>query len=137
MRPKLLPTLASASLWLLLTACAASVAYTPASFTPITTTGQRAPVTLDRQIEVLLDTGYMRTLKADSQWTRMGVIGQGDVYKRQDAIFTLEGAHVHEAWLVVDADRLIGFYLPVERGFSPLKQAIPLSFSSTRHNKEQ
>jgi len=36
----------------------------------------------------------------------------------------VEGAHVHEAYLVVAGDRLVGFYLPVEKAYSP---ATPVS----------
>jgi hypothetical protein len=36
-------------------------------------------------------------------------------------VFTIEGAHIHEAYLVVDAgDQLVGFYLPAEQAFSPM-----------------
>jgi predicted acetyltransferase len=44
---------------------------------------------------------------------------EGQVYKPVDGVFTVEGAQVHEAHLVLEGDRLVGFYLPVERAFSP------------------
>jgi hypothetical protein len=125
------------SLLMLLTSCAMGITYIPADIVPIATADQHPVVTLDKQIAIRLDTGYTRTLNAGSQWTRVGSVAQGDIYKPRNAIFTLEGAHVHEAWLVVTDNRLTGFYLPVERGFSPIRQAIALSLSSTLHKKDQ
>jgi hypothetical protein len=34
-------------------------------------------------------------------------------------VFMVEGAHVHEAYLVLDGDQVVGYYLPVERAFAP------------------
>ena len=50
---------------------------------------------------------------------------QGEVYKSRDQVLTVEGYHVHEAYLVVASDELMGFYLPVEHNFAPI--------SPTRH----
>ena len=118
-------------LLVLLTSCAIGVTYAPANITPIAAAGQRPLVTLDKQVDIQLDTGYTRSLKAGSQWMPVGAVAQGEVYKPYNAIFTLEGTHIHEAWLVVANHQLRGFYLPVERGFSPLKQKIDLPLSST------
>ena len=116
---------------LLLSGCAAGVTHTPAEIAPAAAAEQRRLVTVGQQIELRLDTGYTRVLKAGSQWQRVGSIAQGEVYKPHQDIFTLEGTHVHEAYLVIANDRLAGFYLPVEHGFSPLKQQISLTLSST------
>jgi hypothetical protein len=76
-------------------------------------------------IEVLEDAavsvgpGYHRVIGRGSVWTQIGRSVEGDVYKPVDRIFTVEGAHVHEAYLVLAGDRVVGFYLPVERAFSP------------------
>lgn len=115
----------------LLTSCASSVAFTPVTLVPATQSESRPVVTMTKQIDIRLDTGYARTLNAGSEWSRMGSIAQGDVYKARNAIFTLEGAHVHEACLVVANGNLTGFYLSAERGFSPIKDPIvlPLSFT--------
>ena len=62
---------------------------------------------------------YNRVLARGSRWQLVGTTPQGRVYRRSDGVFTVEGAHVHEAYLVLAADRLVGFYLPVEKAFSP------------------
>jgi len=56
-------------------------------------------------------------------------VTQGEVFKPYHDVFTLEGTNVHEAYLVVSNNTLKGFYLPVERTFSPLNTQISLTFS--------
>jgi len=83
---------------------------------------------LAKAVEVQLDTGYGRTLKPGSQWQPVGSLPQGIVYRAVNDVFTLEGAHIHEAYLVVQGDQLVGFYLPAERGFSRLRLQQPIHF---------
>jgi hypothetical protein len=68
---------------------------------------------------VQVGVGYTRTLRRGSVWITVGRIAEGDVYRPVDQVLTVEGAHVHEAYLVLEDNRLRGFYLPVERAFSP------------------
>jgi hypothetical protein len=113
---------------LCLSACAA-VRYTPAPLTPLAPATQAAERTLAQQAAFRLDTGYERMLKAGSVWRQAGAIAQGEVYRPVGAVFTLEGANIHEAWLVIRGDALVGFYLPAERAFSPLASPVPLYFN--------
>ncbi|GGC68890.1 hypothetical protein [Undibacterium terreum] len=113
---------------LLLAGCASNVTYAPSNFAPLASDASPHVIKLDKQVEIRLPTGYTRTLKAGSQWRFAGTVAQGDVYRAYQDVFTLEGAHVHEAYLVVASDYLTGFYLPVEHGFSPLDQKISFTF---------
>src|SRR5687768_14296820 len=70
-------------------------------------------------VSISVGVGYQRMIPRGSAWTRVGRVAEGDVYKPLDRVFTVEGAHVHEAYLVLAGDRVVGFYLPVERAFSP------------------
>ena len=70
-----------------------------------------------------LDSGYERTINSGTEFVEFGMIKQGKVLKPTNAVFTIEGAHTHEAYLVLDNDRIVGFYLPVEKAFSPLSRA--------------
>ncbi|SFD02307.1 hypothetical protein SAMN05216321_1102 [Cupriavidus sp. OV038] len=79
-------------------------------------------------VPVKLDTGYTRTLRDKSIWSRIGQVPQGDVYRPFGTIFTIEGRQVHEAYLVVRDRRLVGFYLPGEEHYSPLSTAVPITF---------
>jgi hypothetical protein len=77
-------------------------------------------------VPVRLDSGYERSIKAGTEFVDAGGIAEGDILKPTNANFTVEGAHMHEAYLVVSKGRLVGFYLPVEKSFSPLSASITL-----------
>jgi hypothetical protein len=85
-------------------------------------------------VPVRLDSGYERSIKAGTEFVDAGGIAQGDILKPTNANFTVEGAHMHEAYLVVNMGRLVGFYLPVEKSFSPLSTsvALPLEIKELR-----
>ncbi|MBL8469575.1 hypothetical protein [Methyloversatilis discipulorum] len=103
---------------LTLAACASEVPRQPARFQPAIEVASVRSV--DREIEVRLGTGYTRVLASGSRWRQVGAVSEGSVYASSGSTFSVEGAHVHEAYLVVKSGRLVGFYLPVERAFSPI-----------------
>jgi hypothetical protein len=72
------------------------------------------------EVDVSMSTGYKTKIKAETNWTLAGTIVQGEVYKSRDQVLTVEGYDVHEAYLVVSGDELVGFYLPVEHNFAPI-----------------
>lgn len=69
---------------------------------------------------------YERTLRKDTKWRMVGSISEGNIYKPLDQVLTLECSNVHEAYLVVLDNHLVGFYLPVEKGFVKLSEHILL-----------
>lgn len=97
----------------------------------VMTSMENTEYTLVSAAELQLNTGYRRSLKQGSRWTRIGHVPQGDVYKPSVDVFTVEGAHVHEAYLVVSGDLLAGFYLPAEKSYSALDQKTKLHFTTT------
>lgn len=115
------------SIFLSAVLCACAVQQT-ATLISLVPAGDSAAVTLSSPLELQLRTGYHRTLKQGSRWTRIGSVPQGDVYKPYRDVFTIEGAHMHEAYLVVDKGMLVGFYLPAERGYADLGQRKPIFF---------
>ena len=68
-------------------------------------------------VTLTLESNYERTIEKDSTWMKVGSLIQGDVYKRVGDVFTVEGRNVHEAYLVVANNSLVGFYLPHEKAF--------------------
>lgn len=62
---------------------------------------------------------YKRVLRKGTRWMRVGRIAAGDVYQTRDQVLTVEASNMHEAYLVVAAGNLMGFYLPVERTYVP------------------
>jgi hypothetical protein len=107
----------------LLTACAPAVVQQPAQFTANTGKTFR----LAQPAEISLSTGYSTKLRPGTRWELIGRLPQGEVYRTRDQIVTVEGSHIHEAYLVVDQGTAVGFYLPVERTFSPVSSRQALS----------
>lgn len=80
-----------------------------------------------------LGTGYTRTLKEQTVWRYVGSVSQGDVFRTQDQILTVEGSNIHEAYIVVSGQKVVGFYLPVEKTFTPLPDPVSLSTKPAEH----
>ncbi|MFL6658802.1 MAG: hypothetical protein ACJ8GW_12065 [Massilia sp.] len=118
--PRIYHFAGAAALLASLTACVPLV-QTSVTMTPMSSDVASAPQRLATEMIVVPEHAYRRKIKADSQWLRVGSIPQGEVFKAYQDVFTLEGAHVHEAYLVIDKGILVGFYLPAERSFSAIK----------------
>ena len=73
-----------------------------------------------KEVNVTLSSGYNEKLKSETKWDYIGKVEQGDVFKTEDQILTVEGSNIFEAYLVVSNGYIKGFYLPVEKTFSPL-----------------
>jgi len=103
-----------------------------------TTLDSRASATgglvLNTQAHVDLGTGFSRTLRQGTTWEHVGSIPQGHVYRTRDQVVTVEASNVHEAYIVVAGNKLVGFYLPVERSFSPLADAVELDLKARASN---
>jgi hypothetical protein len=117
-RRRQLGQLAAALGLLGLAACASEVVRRPAQLTAAIE-AEGGTFEALKPASVKVGPGYERNIDVRSRWTRVGRIPEGDVYKPVGRVFTVEGAHIHEAYLVLDGDRIAGFYLPVERAFSP------------------
>lgn len=77
---------------------------------------------LEKEEKIDLGTGYSRVIKAGTKWDYVGTIENGDVYNTKDQVLTVEASNIHEAYIVISSGKLLGFYLPVERTFSPLSE---------------
>lgn len=104
----------------LLTACAMQVPRVSTTFSSDNLSDKT--LTLRDAITLNAATGYASTMPAGSRWVQAGVIPEGDVYKIENSVFTVTGMHIHEAYVVVMGRAIVGFYLPVERAFSPLPE---------------
>lgn len=90
------------------------------------------PFELVVDVDVDIGFGYRRVLKKGTRWRPVGRLAEGDVYTTSDQVLTIEASNIQEAYIVVDSRRLVGFYLPVERTFSPLKQRVELAMKEVR-----
>jgi hypothetical protein len=70
--------------------------------------------------------GYSRTLRQKTRWQLVGTIAEGEVFRSRDQNLTVECSNVFEAYLVVSGDHLVGFFLPVEKGFVAMSNPIQL-----------
>ncbi|HWP20105.1 MAG TPA: hypothetical protein VNO84_13310 [Burkholderiaceae bacterium] len=116
---------------LVLCACAAEVMRAPTELIPYA--GAARVHTLSAPVEFKLDSGYSRSLVEGTEFQEVGVVREGRVLKPLNATLTVEGAHIHEAYAVVHTDRLVGFYLPVEKSFSPLSRPVSLSLQERKN----
>jgi hypothetical protein len=116
-----------------LAACASEVVRRPTKLTAVTSPAAEV-IEVVEDVSVSVGPGYDRTISRGSVWTRIGRAAEGDVFKPVDRVFTVEGAHIHEAYLVLNGDRLVGYYLPVERAFSPLGDGAGLRLSLRRRS---
>lgn len=108
-----------------LTACAQMVPMSHVDMRPVDVAKSRH-ITLVKTVTLDLSTHYSRILHQGSQWRETGCLSQGTVFRPVNGVFTLEGRHVHEAYLVISENMLVGFYLPVERAFSTLANPVIL-----------
>jgi hypothetical protein len=114
---------------LFLSGCAfdfAHVRYKPTEYVP--SPGVRKSFVMAESMEITEGTCYDRTLRKGKKWNLTGSISEGEIYKSSEQILTLECSNVHEAYLVVANGSIVGFYLPVEKGFvgisKPMKMKI-------------
>lgn len=73
------------------------------------------------EVTLVVAPGYSRILKDGTRWNYVFTITQGDVYKTKDQILTIESSNIYEAYIVVSSEKIVGFYLPVQKTFSPLE----------------
>ncbi len=77
-------------------------------------------------VEVTLESRYVRRIVGGTEFIVVGRVAQGLVLKPTQTVLTVEGAHVHEAYAVHRDGQLVGFYLPVERAFTSLAKPAPM-----------
>jgi len=114
-----------------LAACAPEVVRRPTQLTSVAEQVEDR-IEIVETVSVLVGPGYRRVIRRGSLWTRIGRSVEGEVFKPVDGVFTVEGAHIHEAYLVLDGDLLVGFYLPVERAFAPVRDDKEIRLSIRR-----
>jgi hypothetical protein len=82
--------------------------------------------TLRQKQSIGVGSGFSTVLQRGTEWRLVGHIAQGDVYRTSDQIVTVEASNIFEAMVVMQGDRLTGFYLPVEHSFVAATQPVTL-----------
>ena len=117
-----------------LLACAPEIERRPMVMSPLAASEPARVVTVSQVVQVNPALGYRRTIEAGSQWRSVGRTSAGEVFRPVTGVFTVEGAHVHEAGLVIAVGRITGFYMLVEQAFVPLDP--PVSVHLTEGGKQ-
>ena len=110
---------------LLAAGCASEVRREAVELTPAAAEqGRRYASTSDA--EAMPESRYARRIASGTEFVAIGRIAQGLVLKPTNTVLTVEGAHMHEAYAVHRDGQIVGFYLPVERAFTPLVKPAPM-----------
>jgi len=111
----------------LLAACAFDVInlrLSPTRFEPVSDAPQEWVLRSD--VKVTLVSGWATALKKGTTWKQVGTVIEGTVLKTRDQIVTVEASDIFEAEPVINGGRIVGFYLPVDKAFTPADPAAPV-----------
>lgn len=117
--------LAAAACAFALGACM-SVSTQKVAMVPVAAADPVHTIQLSRVVIAPLPNDSSVTLPAASQWRRVGALPQGDVYRSQSGLFTVQTRRQGEAYVVATSGKLVGFYLPGEGAFMPLARPVTL-----------
>jgi len=116
---------------LILNACAFDISHVKQIPTQLQTPKMaKSSFMLTKEVHLRTQYNYHRALKANTRWEFVGTISQGDVYKTRDQVLTVEASNIYEAYLVLSGNRVVGFYLPVEKTFNPLEEVQDLAIKT-------
>jgi hypothetical protein len=111
-----------------LVGCALEVVRSPVNITLV----KGSEFVLTQPAYLVLDSGYQRTINSGTTFLEVGTTQYGVVLKPLNTSFTIEGAHMHEAYPVIQNGTVTGFYLPVEKSFSPLTKPAAISIEKVK-----
>ena len=100
-----------------------------------TTQQRKNSFVLEKEEKIDLGTGYSRVIKAGTKWDYIGTLENGDVFNSKDQVLTVEASNIHEAYIVISSGKLVGFYLPVEKTFSPVSEFKELKMKEATINQ--
>ena len=110
--------LCAATLLLSLPGCAFDVSYVKRTPTEFQASAPDGPGwTLQQNQSIGVGSGFPTKLRQGTRWQLAGHVPQGDVYSTSDQVVTVEASNIYEAMVVIQGDKLTGFYLPVDHAF--------------------
>lgn len=107
--------------------CAANQTQLRSQLVP--TENQAAIYMLEEAVIVKASKSAASNLKEDTRWSKVGSIEQGHVYRTRDQVVIVNSFNVHEAYIVVKGENVVGYYLPIEKTFVKSK---PVNIRFTR-----
>lgn len=121
---------------LLLTGCASEIKKESVILTDTGSDNPLSMIQFSRDVTIKLPTRYTRKIYKNTKWRRVGSVSSGHVYQPVNCIFTIEGAHIREAWLVIKDGYLTGFYLPGENAFTELSPNVALPINGGDYDED-
>jgi hypothetical protein len=89
-----------------------------------------ATITLQEPLSGMLSNQDSFSLPAGSRWTQVGKVPQGDIYRRDGALFIVNGRRQREAYLAVNGGELKGLYFPGESLYTSVPNSTRLVLES-------
>lgn len=72
---------------------------------------------LDEEVNIKATHAKPATLNVGTRWKQVGSIKQGIVYRTKDQVVIVNSFNVHEGYIVIDQNNIVGYYLPIEKSF--------------------
>jgi hypothetical protein len=118
------------TLALSLLACATELVRSPAT---LLAGGPQAQMMQISKLAVLdFGPSHAKQLLPGSRWSLVGNVPQGSVFKPVDGVLTIHGANAYEAYLVISAAKVVGFYLPGERAWTALQNPVAIEMNAAQ-----
>lgn len=111
---------------LLLSGCATEIHPQPVSFHPTAVTGPTR--VLVGAADGRPESGSSRALQAGTELREVGTLPQGAVYRAVNHEIQVRAGDRYEAYIVVSGTNWLGYYLPSEHAYLPLKQPTELNW---------
>ncbi len=105
-----------------LVGCAPEVTVRPAQLQPLDLAFRQMRIT--STVEARSSAGFRSVLPLGAVLEPRGQITEGVVMAPRNVVLTAEGAHIAEAYAVISGSTWVGFWLPVQRAFSPLQTPV-------------
>ena len=116
-----------------LAGCASSIEKHAGNATLLPADNGGPEIVLDQSVRLKLTGGVRASrLQAGSRWRPVGRVAESAAYRRTDGEFTVRTTHVHEAYLLIKDEHVVGVYLPFEHAEIATKQPHPLTERITR-----
>ncbi len=132
--PPCLLTLAAACFLSALSGCAFDISYVKRVPTEFQASASGGPGwTLQQEQSIGVGSGFPTTLRRGTRWWLAGHTPQGDVYRTSDQIVTVVASNSFEAMVVLQGDKIAGFYLPVEHSFVAATNPVTLPIERGAH----
>lgn len=72
---------------------------------------------LDEEVNIKASHAKPTKLNVGTRWKQVGLIKQGIVYRTKDQVVIVNSFNVHEGYIVINQENIVGYYLPIEKSF--------------------